>query len=141
MTAQPPPYLSHEWAENAIRSVRDDPNVIEAMAGHKVSVLIVIENGPPGRVTCLYAGFDGKGGSDLRAGTDKDALLQEVDKPTFTIRGDYETYAAIRDGKMTEKHAFIHRLLHVSGHKFKALMLAHPMQALTHALAHVPAVT
>ncbi len=133
-------YLSPAWADEAIRRVRGDEKVSAAMGSHKVSVVIQIENGPPDRLRFLYAGFDGEGHSDLRVAMDS-AAFEGLPEPTFTIRGDYETFAAIRDGKTTEKQAFMHRKLHVTGHKFRALTLAHAMHTLTHALAGVPCVT
>lgn len=120
--------------------MRSDEKVREAMASHKVSVLTLVENAPPDRLTFLYASFDGEGNSDLRVGMDP-AVLSDAPAPTFTIRGDYETFAAMRDGKMTEKQAFLHRKLHVTGHRFKALTLAHPLQSLTHVLSQVPCQT
>lgn len=137
----PPAYLSPEWAERAIEAVRTDPLVREALAKHKVSIMTVVDDAPPGRLRVLYASFDGEGNADLRVGSDVDAMRAQVPDPTFTIRGAYATFAAMRDGRMTEKHAFVHRLLHVTGHKFRAILLAHPLQSLTHALARVDCVT
>jgi putative sterol carrier protein len=142
MATDPPVlYLSPAWAQRAIEKVRTDPHVREAMGTHKVSVMTIVENGPPDRLRVLYASFDGEGNSDLRVGTDVEAMKSAVPEPTFTIRGDYATFAALRDGKVTEKQAFMHRQLHITGHKFRALVLAHALQSLTHALSQVECVT
>jgi hypothetical protein len=132
------PYLSAAWAEAAMARVRGDAAVLAAMAGHPVSVLTVVEHAPPDRVHYLYASFDGHGSCDLRAGHDVEPLLSAVPEPSFTIRGDYATFAALRRGELKERQAILHGKLHFTGHRLKALALAHPLQALAHALAQVP---
>jgi hypothetical protein len=135
------PYLSAAWARQAIETVRTDPALREAIAGHDVSVLVEVDDAPPGRMQALYASFDGTGGADLRVSEDRASIDRVVEKPTLVITGAYEVFVALRQGQVDPRRALVAGQLKLHGGRLRALAHMRPLMQLVATLHAIPATT
>lgn len=126
-------YLSEAWGEAALQRLREDDDVQRALARVDVSLLSIIRDAPEGCFRFIYARFADGVLSDYRVGHDF-ASVQDVPKPTFTVSGDYTTFAACQNGDLSEKRAVLTGRLHLTGGLTRALRYWHALEALTECL-------
>lgn len=138
MTVQ---YLSPEWAEQALRLVETDARIDRALGGMEVSLLTIITRPPKGCYGFLYAAFDADGLKDYRVGHDFASVARGLGEPTFTISGDYEVFAAVQRGEVTERKALLSGKLHLTGGMLKALRHMRQLEAITSVLTSIPCKT
>lgn len=134
-------YLSPEWAEQALRLVETDPRIRRALAGVEVSLLTIILHPPKGCYGFLYAAFDRDGLKDYRVGVDLQAVARGLPEPTFTLSGEYDVFAAIQRGELTERKALLAGRLHLTGGLLKALAHLRRLEAITGVLSSIPCET
>lgn len=114
-------YLSEEWAQQALALVEADPRVAEATKGLRMSVLSIILHPPPDTYGFIYVAFDGDGLSEYRVGHDYHVVTEGIGDPTFVVSGDYEVFAQVQRGLLTERRAIMSGRLHLTGSFLKAL--------------------
>lgn len=131
-------YLGPEWGKRALRVIRSDPRVQQAVRSLELTVLTVIDDPPKGRYGYFYAAFAGKGLAAGEVGHMDDGKLAALAPPDFTIRGPYEVFAAIQRGEITERIAVLSGRLHVEGSRIAALRHMGALETVTAALAEIP---
>lgn len=134
------PYLGPGWGKKALAVMRTDPRVKEAVQGIRLRLLTRIRGAPEGRYDYLWAAFDGTGLAEGRMGHEADGGLEGLD-PSVTLEGDYEVFAAIQRGELTERKAFLSGRLKVHGSRIQALRHMGALEAVTAALAEIPCQT
>ena len=134
-------YLSPAWAEQALRLVETDHRIDRALGGMEVSLLTIILHPPKGCYGFLYAAFDGDGLKDYRVGVDFPSVAKGLPEPTFTISGEYGTFAAIQRGELTERKALLTGQLHLTGGVLRALKHLRQLEAITAVLTSIPCQT
>lgn len=134
-------YLSPQWAEQALRLVETDARIAREVKGTEVSLLTIITHPPKGCYGFLYAAFDRDGLKDYRVGFDFASVARGLGEPTFTISGDYATFAQIQRGELTERKALLSGKLHLTGGMLKALKHMRQLEAITAVLTSIPCST
>ncbi len=131
------PYLSEAWAEACLEAVEDDPRILAATKGAKVSLLCIILNPPPERYGFIYVAFDDAGLADYRLGHDYATVTKDMPTPTFVVSGDYKIWAQVQDGELPERKAVMSGKLHLTGNLLKALKHMRALEALTAVLRDI----
>ncbi len=126
-------YLTEEWAELALERVEADERILAAVKGMDISVLAIILQPPEGCYGFIYVQFRDGGLAEYRVGHDYHAITNDV-RPTFVVSGQYDVFAEITRGDITERKALLAGKLHLTGGLFKALKHMRAMEAITHAL-------
>ena len=121
----------------ALEVVESNPEVQQAVAGLELSILAIVLHPPKGSYGFTYVAFDGNGLSDYRVGFDYEAVTRGIQDPTFVVSGDYEVFAAINRGDLSERRALLTGKLHLTGSLLKALRHMHAMESVTRALNSV----
>ena len=134
-------YLSPAWGEEALRLVETDARIRRALGGVEVSLLTIVTGPPKGCYGFLYAAFDADGLKDYRVGFDFASVVRGLGEPTFTISGDYATFAAIQRGEMSERKALLSGRLHLTGGMLNALRHMRELEAITGVLTSIPCAT
>ncbi len=130
-------YLSEAWASEALRRIETDTRIKGLLKGGSLSMLTIIVDGPADRYGFIFAAFDAQGLVDYRVGHDYHAVTQGIDPPTFVVSGNYEVFAAIQRGEMTERKALISGKLHLTGSMTKALRHMKTLETITKVLAEI----
>lgn len=131
-------YLSEPWAQEVLRLIETDARIARALDGLEVSVLTIVLNAPKGCYGFLYAAFDADGLVEYRTGHDFHAVAKGVGEPTFVISGDYQVFAAIQRGELSERRALLTGKLHLTGSMVKALRHLRVLEAITQVTSSIP---
>lgn len=134
----PVQYLTEEWAELALQKVEEDRGITRAVEGIELSILAIVLGAPKGCYGFVYVHFDGDGLAEYRVGYDYAAVTKGVEPPTFVVSGQYDVFAAINRGKLSERRALLTGKLHLTGSLVKALRYMRAMEAVTKALNSIP---
>ncbi len=118
--------------------MENDPRIQKATKGLNVSVLSIILNPPEGCYGYLFVAFDGTGLSDYRVGHEYSSVSKGV-APTFVVSGEYDVFARIQRGEMTERKAILGGQLHLTGGMLKALRYLNALEAIGAALRELDA--
>jgi hypothetical protein len=133
--------LSEAWAEKALRLIETDKRVARALDGIAISLMTIILHPPKGCYGFLYAAFDADGLADYRVGHDFHAVARGLPEPTFAVSGDYDVFAAIQRGEITERRALLTGKLHLTGSMVQALRHMKALETITAVLGSVPCTT
>jgi hypothetical protein len=134
-------YLTEPWAEEALKRVESDDRIHKAIKGIEVSVLTIVLHPPKGSYGFVYTAFDGTGLKEYRVGLDYAAVADGIPPPTFVISGEYEVFAAVQRGEMTERKALLTGKLHLTGSMIKALRHMRALESITKVLQEIPCKT
>ena len=134
-------YLSPAWAEQALRLVETDARVTRELKGMEISLLTIVTRPPKGCYGFIYAAFDADGLKDYRVGFDFASVARGLGEPTFTVSGDYATFAAVQRGELTERKALLSGKLHLTGGMVKALRHMRTLEAFTEVMSSIACTT
>lgn len=130
-------YLTEEWAEQALARVETDERVLEAVRGLELSLLTIILNAPEGAYGFLYVAFDASGLKEYRVGHDYHTVTRDLATPTFVVSGDYEVFARVQRGEVSQRRAVLSKQLHLTGSFLKAIRHLRALEAVTDALREI----
>jgi len=124
-------YLSPEWAQEALRRLRQELDA-DKMKHVTSSMLTVYKDCPDGQERALYYKFVD--------GVIEELSIREGDLPEaeFRIIGDYETFAKISRAEIGSRSALMSGKLMLKGNMVKALSLAAVVDRLNKVLASIP---
>lgn len=131
-------YLSQPWAQQVLRVIETDPRIAAALKGLEVSILTIILHPPKGCYGFLYAAFDRNGLADYRTGHDFAAISKGLPEPTFAVSGDYQVFAAVQRGELSERRAILTGQLHLTGSLARALRYMRVLEAITAVTNQIP---
>jgi hypothetical protein len=134
-------YLTEPWAEEALKRVESDERIHKAVDGIDLSVLTIILHPPQGSYGFLYTAFDGAGLKEYRVGRDYAAVADGIPPPTFVVSGEYEVFAAVQRGELSERKALLAGRLHLTGSMIKALRHMRALESITKVLREIPCKT
>ena len=124
-------YLSPEWAQEALRRLRQELDA-DKMKHVTSSMLTIYKNCPDGRERAVYYKFvDGA----LDALSVEEGELPEVE---FRIVSDYETFAKISRAEMGSRAALMSGKLALKGNMVQALSLSAVVDRMNKVLATIP---
>lgn len=133
-------YLSEPWAQEALIMVENDERVQQAVKGLALSLLIIVLEPPKDCYGFMYVAFDKNGLKDYRVGHDYHTIIKGID-PSFVVSGDYQIFARIQQGQLSERKALITGKIHLTGSLIKALRHMNAMETITAVLREVPCET
>lgn len=130
-------YLTEAWAEEALQRVEGDDRIHKAVRGIDISLLTIVLNAPDGAYGFLYTAFDENGLKDYRVGKDYEAVADGLPEPTFVVSGEYDVFAAIQRGELSERRALLSGKLHLTGSMLKALRYMRALESITKVLQEI----
>lgn len=132
-------YLGPAWAARALWVVQHDTRVRTAVAGSSVSLLVHIENGPPGRAKYLFVRFHEGQLAEHYIGDGHGS--PSIPEPDFELRGEYATFASVQRGELDGRKALLSGRLKLHGSMLRAMGHLGALEALVEALSRIPSQT
>lgn len=130
-------YLTEAWAEEALKRVETDPRILKAIHGIHLSILTIILGAPRDAYGFVYVAFDEGGLAEYRVGHDYHTVTRGIPKPTFVVSGDYQVFAEVQRGELSERRALLTGKLHLTGGLVKALRYIRALEAVTGVLREI----
>lgn len=110
---------------------------MEAVKGLKLSLLTVVLNAPDDTFGFVYVAFE-DGLKSYRVGKDYEAVTAGLPTPTFVVSGNYDIFAKIQTGELSERKALLKGQLHLTGSMLKALRHMRALETVTEVLREIP---
>lgn len=130
-------YLSREWVEAGRRRVEGHPLFVARTKGIRASILCIVHESPDHVDDVFYIDFDDGQVKELYAGS-LAAFEKRGLSPVFVVEGEYETYVAVQEGRLTQATALMKGRLRLKGSLFKALKHMRALEAVTQILGELP---
>ncbi len=130
-------YLSREWVEAGRRRVAGHPLFLARTKGIRASILCIVHESPEHVDDVFYIDFDDGQVKEIYAGP-LDEFEKRPLKPLFVVEGEYETYVAVQEGRLTQATALMKGRLRLKGSLFKALKHMRALEAVTQILSEIP---